>query len=360
MTTLTKKIKMKKFLKVIMWIIILIVLIFTGFLLFITIVDYSPGQVETLTDPKQDVPLLQPDTFNLVSWNIGYAGLGSEMDFFYDNGEKVRPTKEMGRKYLDGIKQFISSTDSIDFWLFQEVDFKSKRSHYFDELDEIVALKPESNYVFAKNYDVPFVPVPVYEPLGYVKGGMITFSEFPFAEATRYAYPLIASWPNKLFLLDRCFILTRFPLKNGKELVVLNTHNSAYVYDSALRIKELNIIKQKMLEEYEKGNYVVAGGDWNANPPNFKPDGDYNGHRFVPSEVIMNDDTFPVDWVWAYDASAPTNRQNYKSFVKGENGTTILDYFIVSPNVELLQATSIDLAFENSDHNPVFVKIALK
>jgi len=351
---------MKKLLKIITWIIIIVIMIFAAFLLYITIVDYSPNRVESLTEVEQDISPLQLDTFSLISWNIGYAGLGAEMDFFYDDGEKVRPTKEMGRKYLDGIKQFISSTDTIDFWLFQEVDFKSRRSHYFDEVDEIVDLKPESKYVFAKNYDVPFVPVPLYEPLGYVKGGMITFSEFPFSEATRYAYPLIASWPNKLFLLDRCFILTRFPLTTGNDLVLLNTHNSAYVYDSALRIKELNIIKQKMMEEYEKGNYVIAGGDWNANPPNFIPTNNYNGHRFVPSEVTMHEDIFPLDWTWAYDASAPTNRQNYKSFVKGENGTTILDYFIISPNVELLQATSIDLEFENSDHNPVFVKVALK
>ncbi|RLD34293.1 MAG: endonuclease/exonuclease/phosphatase family protein, partial [Bacteroidetes bacterium] len=172
--------------------------------------------------------------------------------------------------------------------------------------------------------------------------------------------PLIAAWPDKLFLLDRCFILTRFPLASGKDFVVMNTHNSAYVYDSALRIKELNIIKEKMLEEYAKGNFVVAGGDWNANPPHFMPSGNYNGHRFVPSQVKMNDNTFPEDWTWAYDASAPTNRQNYQAFVKGENGTTILDYFILSPNIELLQVQTIDLNFENSDHNPVFMKIALK
>lgn len=353
---------MKKFLKTLTWAIIIVIVIFAGFLLFITVIDYSPEQVESLIEVDADLPVspIQLDTLSLVSWNIGYAGLGAQMDFFYDNGKKVRPTKEMGRKYLDGIKQFISHTDGIDFWLFQEVDFKSRRSHYYDEVDEIVAIKPGSEYVFAKNYDVPFVPVPLYEPLGYVKGGMMTFSELPFSEATRYSYPLIASWPNKLFLLDRCFILTRFPLVTGNDLVILNTHNSAYVYDSALRIKELNIIKYKMIEEYEKGNYVIAGGDWNANPPRFQPINNYNGHRFFPSEVIMNGDTFPEDWIWAYDASAPTNRQNYKSFVKGENGTTILDYFIVSPNVELLQTESIDLEFENSDHNPVFIKVALK
>ena len=340
----------------------LVILAFAGFLIYITLVDYSPQKVETLTPTgiNQDLPSVQVDTLDLISWNIGYAGLGAEMDFFYDDGEKVRPTRKMSRKYLDGIKEFISTTDSIDFWLLQEVDFKSKRSYYFDEVQEIIELKPESDYVFAKNYDVPFVPVPIYEPLGYVKGGMLTFSEFRITEAIRYAYPLIASWPDKLFLLDRCFILTRFPLATGNDLVILNTHNSAYVYDSALRIKELNIIKEKMNEEYAKGNYVIAGGDWNANPPGFIPINNYNGHKFFPSAVTMNDNAFSEDWIWAYDASAPTNRQNYKSFVKGENGTTLLDYFILSPNVELLQAKTIDLEFENSDHNPMFIKISLK
>jgi len=352
---------MKKFFKIILWIVVVIVLAFAGFLLYITIVDYKPEPVESLLPTEnREITVVQIDTLNLISWNIGYAGLGAEMDFFYDEGKKVRPTKEMGRKYLNGVKHFIAQTDSIDFWLLQEVDFKSKRSHYFDEVDEITDLKKGTHYVFAKNYDVPFVPVPPSDPLGYVKGGMITFSEYPMAEATRYAYPLIASWPDKLFLLDRCFILTRFPLAIGKDFVVMNTHNSAYVYDSALRIKELNIIKQKMLEEYAKGNFVLAGGDWNANPPHFMPSGNYNGHRFVPSKVKMNDNTFPEDWIWAYDASAPTNRQNYQAFVKGENGTTILDYFILSPNIELLQVKTIDLNFENSDHNPVFVKIALR
>ena len=353
---------MKKFFKFILWLVIIVVLFFAGFLLYITIVDYKPDKVESLMPEGTagHVAPLQLDTLKLISWNIGYAGLGAEMDFFYDNGKQVRPSKEMTRKYLDGIKQFIRQSDSVDFWLMQEIDLKSKRSHYFDEVEEITKVKQGTHYVFAKNYDVAFVPVPVTEPMGPVKGGMITFSKYPFDEATRYAYPLIASWPDRLFLLDRCFILTRFPLANGKDFVVLNTHNSAYVYDSALRIKELNIIKDKMLEEYAKGNYVIAGGDWNANPPNFHPAGDYDGHRFVPSEVKMNPNTFPEGWTWAFDNSAPTNRQNYQPFVKGENGTTILDYFILSPNIELLKVKTIDLNFENSDHNPVFVKIALK
>jgi len=349
---------MKSILKVLLWIIIIVVLTFAGFLLYISITDYQPDKVEVLSQKRAVIPL-ERDTLSLMIWNIGYAGLGAEMDFFYDDGQKVRPSQEMSRKYLDGIKTFIDKNNDIDFWLLQEVDVEARRSHYKNEVEEIKYILTSHYPVFAMNYNVPFVPVPVYEPLGFVKGGMLTLSKYTPLLAERYAYPLIASWPNKLFLLDRCFILNRYPLMNGKDLVIINTHNSAYVYDSVLRLKELQIIKEKMLEEGAAGNYVIAGGDWNANPPYFQPEEGFNGHRFVPSKVKMNPDLLPGGWQWTFDPMAPTNRQNYQAFKKGENGTTCLDYFIVSPNIEIVEVKTIDLNFENSDHNPVYLRISL-
>ena len=62
-------------------------------------------------------------------------------------------------------------------------------------------------------------------------------------------------------------------------------------------------LKKKMLEEYAKGNYVIAGGDWNANPPDFKPEGKFDGNRFVSTKVQMSDKTFSSTWKWAYDRS---------------------------------------------------------
>ena len=349
---------MKLILKIVTWIVIVVVLAFAGFLLYITITDYQPDKIEIISQKRAVIPLGE-DTLSFMIWNIGYAGLGAEMNFFYDEGKKVRPLKEMSRKYFEGVKTFIKQNDSINFWLFQEVDVEARRSHYKNEVKEIIENVPIYYPVFAKNYDVPFVPVPVYEPMGYVKGGMLTLSAFTPLISERHAYPLIASWPNKLFLLDRCFILSRYPLINGKDLVVINTHNSAYVYDTALRLKELQIIKEKMLEESAAGNYVIAGGDWNANPPYFQPEEGFNGHRFIPSKVKMNPGLLPDEWQWAYDPSAPTNRQNYQAYKKGENGTTYLDYFVVSPNIEIIEVKTIDLNFENSDHNPVYLRISI-
>ncbi len=351
---------MKRVVKSIIWILIIFVLLFGGFILFITVSDFKPSKIDTLIPlDKNSRHQIPQTTFELITWNIGYAGLGAEMDFFYDNGKKVRPTKSLSRKYLDGIKTTLSSHQP-DFWLLQEVDVKSKRSYKVDEVKEIDDLLSNYYGVFTINYKVPFVPVPVAEPMGSVNGGMMSISKYKPIEATRHAYPLIASWPDRLFLLDRCFILTRYTLLfSEQEFVIINTHNSAYVYDSVLRNKELEIIKKTMIEEYAKGNYVIAGGDWNANPPGFEPSGYFNGHRFEASRVKMNSKLLPPDWMWAYDPSAPTNRNNDKAYEKGVNGTTYLDYFIVSPNIEILDIQTIDLEFENSDHNPVSIKIEL-
>ncbi len=189
----------------------------------------------------------------------------------------------------------------------------------------------------------------------------VALSDKQPVEATRYAYPLIASWPQRLFLLDRCFILTRYGLSfSSGDLVIMNTHNSAYVYDSALRARELEIIKSEMLNQYAAGHYVIAGGDWNANPPGFEPSGTFNGHRFEASRVHMDPNLLPDGWTWAYDPNAPTNRNNDRAYQKGLNGTTCLDYFVVSPNVEIVDIRTIDLDFRDSDHNPVFLKVKLK
>jgi endonuclease/exonuclease/phosphatase family metal-dependent hydrolase len=353
---------MKKILRTIGWILLIMVVIFVGFVAYITITDYKPDKVEIIVDKNSigNITDLQQDTFSFINWNIGYAGLGEEMDFFYDGGEMSRPTKKLAEKYLNNIINFVVSNDTVDFWMLQELDIKAKRSYNENQVELVTNAKRGSYGVFAKNYMVQYVPVPVNEPMGYVEAGLMTFSDFAPDEAVRYAYPLIASWPDKLFLLDRCFLLNRYLLSNGNDLVIINTHNSAYVYDSVLRIEELQIIKTIMLDEFGKGNYVIAGGDWNQNPPKYEPSDSYNGHKFIASQVKMNTDFMPTDWKWAFDNSAPTNRSNNKSYVIGENTTTCLDYFLTSPNIDILDVEVIDLKFKDSDHNPVYLKARLK
>ena len=53
--------------------------------------EFRPAPVEEVYRCQQPDSL--PDTLTLVSWNIGYAGLGDNMDFFYDGGRRVRDTR---------------------------------------------------------------------------------------------------------------------------------------------------------------------------------------------------------------------------------------------------------------------------
>jgi len=351
---------MKKALKYLLYLIIAGVVAFALFLGWTTLVEYAPKPKEALAINLPQSTPVDKDTFNLMTWNIGYAGLGSEMDFFYDGGNRTRSSREAVRKHVDNILKFVKDNDSIDFWFVQEIDIDSKRSWGINEVEKMSALLDDRyQVVFAKNYDVPFVPVPFTDPMGHAKSGILSASKYPFIKATRYAYPLIAPWPQRLFLLHRCFTLLRFATVKGHDLVVINTHNTAYIYDSTLRMKELSILRDKMVEEYGKGNYVVAGGDWNQNPPNFKPAGSFNGQHFVKAPLELASNAFPKNWKIAFGDKAPTNRQNDKPFVKGENGTTVIDFFILSPNIELLQIKNIDLNFRDSDHNPVFAKVKL-
>lgn len=109
---------MKKLLKIVGIIILAALVIFVGFLAYITITDYRPKEVNLMTgNKKMAVAPIVTDTFNFMTWNIGYAGLGAVMDFFYDGGTKVRPTKNLVAQYLKGIEQFVGSHDSIDYFI---------------------------------------------------------------------------------------------------------------------------------------------------------------------------------------------------------------------------------------------------
>ena len=58
-------------------------------------------------------------------------------------------------------------------------------------------------------------------------------------------------------------IVNRVKTTNNKELVLINLHMSAYDKGGEFRQKQLNMLEEVLQDEYKKGNYVIAGGDWN-------------------------------------------------------------------------------------------------
>ncbi|MCK4464260.1 MAG: hypothetical protein KAU83_01000, partial [Bacteroidales bacterium] len=142
-----------KIIKTFAFVILVLVVLFGIFLGYFSLTDYNPE--ERILIFKSDEPdTLNAENLNLsfLCWNIGYGGLGKEMDFFYDGGSHVRTSKEITVNNLDKINDFLVKNDSIDFILLQEVDTHSKRSYFVDETEAIGYVVPDYFQSFSTNY----------------------------------------------------------------------------------------------------------------------------------------------------------------------------------------------------------------
>lgn len=337
-----------------------IVLLYLLFILiYPTLTEYKPDQKIILKDtPGKGETLFSAETFTIMTWNIGYAGLGKEMDFFYEGGKRVRPTKEENRKYLTGISEFIKSKNSIDFLLLQEIDFKSRRSYKENQFSHLKEQLHNRDAVAARNYKSSFVPSPILDPMGSVDGGQATLSYPEISRAVRLATPGTYSWPLKLYMLKRCFLVSEYMLDNGKSLIIYNIHNSAFDDASDLREQELQLLKTLIEEDYKRGDYIVVGGDWNQNPPGWNIP-KTSGYKLKELWTIP-ENYAPKGWHWGFDPALPTNRDVHEPFQVETTTCTLLDYYLVSPNISIQQVKTVDLKFENADHLPVIMTFKLK
>ncbi len=325
-------------------------------LLYAQITFYEPGEYTIMDQSDQPSVLSSTATISILTWNLGYAGMGDDMDFFYDGGRQVRTSRERTLENLSGILSFLEKHRHAGFFLLQEADSSARRSYYINMPDSIRKILPGAHHTFAKNYDVRFVPVPWYAPMGRVTSGLITAGGFVPHTVKRVSYPGNYPWPEKLFNLQRCFLLNRYPVDNGKELVIINTHNSAFD-DGGLRRKQMDYLRTMLVSEYEKGNYVIAGGDFNQCPPDFQPDFFFN--VFDEQELMYIPANYLPEWHFVYDATVPTNRRAVTPYDAATTATTLIDFFIASPNIKPLDVKGFHLDFKYSDHNPVVAEFRL-
>ena len=341
-----------KFFKRIIIMIGVILLLFLAILGYFTLRKYHPDKKIVVAENR--VKPISLDTVKCMSWNIGYCGLGADMDFFYDGGSNVRTSKKNTEENLAFIKKQLAGAKNTDFFLLQEVDTSSKRSYFLDQFSHISRELGSYQGYFSTNYHVDFVPVPFTNPLGKVRGGLATFSKFTPKRVIRYAYPSRYSWPMNLFMLDRCFMANEFMLNNGKKLIVINTHNSAYD-DGTLKRKEMSFLKKILLAEYKKGNYLIVGGDWNQFPLGIER---YQERFDLAKTSIIKKDFMPSDWKWVADYKTATNRA-LDAPLNENTKKAVIDFYLISPNIEVLNVKTHNQKFRHSDHHPVTARFRL-
>lgn len=325
--------------------------------------DYRPARLEPVTPkiPNKNGNNNEKNENNekilsFLIWNIGYAGLGKESDLFHDGGKMVHTPKKVVQKNVEGIKDLLIKMQNVDFFMLQEVDQNSHRSYFINQADYFSQHLPDYTLAFATNYNAAFIPYPVKQPYGKVWSGLATYSRFTPKESLRYALPAEYPWPVSMFFVKRCFLVQRYEVTGNKELVLINTHKSAYDSDGKVKKTQMQELKSIILKEYEKGNYVVVGGDWNQSPPGYK------NKNIAPQDPAFDvpNDFMPPGWQWIYDPTHPSNRKMHTVYQPGETPTQLLDFFLISPNLELIAASTIDQQFEFSDHHPVYMRVQLK
>ena len=343
----------KGILKAVLVIIIIVVVAAGGLIGFLSFREFKPADTEEIAVEGTGSGEVS-DEVTVLSWNIGYAGLGKWSDFFMDGGENTRSAdKTMVNAYLSGINTVIAEQNA-DIVMLQEVDSDSTRTFGINEVENLAV----GASAYALNYSCPFVPFP-WPPIGKVNSGLLTFTDYPIISASRISLPCPFSWPIRVANLKRCLLISRIPAKNDRELVIVNLHLEAYDSGEG-KIAQTKALKDFIEAEYANGNYVIAGGDFNQEFPGALEIYPNTHEEWMPG--TLENDMLPDGWSFVYDTDTPTCRLLNQPYNPADTEGTqyyVIDGFIVSPNVLSAQATTIDAGFENSDHNPVRLEVTL-
>ncbi|MBO6280070.1 MAG: endonuclease [Bacilli bacterium] len=338
------------------------VLAIGSFLAFASATELKVSDIEKLqVDGNVTTKIDSSVDHSILSWNIGYGALDENMDCHLDGGRQVYGSSY--DKVIENINAITTDIKNInpDMFLLQEIDIDSRRSYNTNQRNMFINSFSQDQYnnTLALNFQAGFIPIPIYSPMGKVISGISTFSKYQVSYAERRQLPIPFSWPMTLFNLKRCLLINRIPIEGSeKELILVNLHLEAYD-DGEGKAKQLKVLMDYLYEERNKGNYVIAGGDFNQT---FR-------EEYFSLYPKRNDWVCPVIDITQYpefsflmDETVPTCRSlnvPYSTLDKLKHQYYMLDGFIVSDNITVNSVQTIDKDFKNTDHNPVLMNFKL-
>lgn len=358
---------MKKILKRIGMTIGLLLIVFLAYLAYVLIAYHRLPDKLTLevsrngsdADFEAEKQVERGKDYRIMTYNIGYGAYSSDYSFFMDGGKYAwAKDQESVIAGIRGMGAYINSVNP-DFALIQEVDVGATRSYHVDEQEMMNQSMAGYYNTYAQNYDSTFLFFPPWQPIGATKSGIMTYSRYEITNAIRRSFPVSESF-SKLFDLDRCYSIARIPMEDGKSLCIYNVHLSAYGSNDEVREGQVSMLFGDMEADYQKGNYVICGGDFNHN---LKSDGDENapGWAFpLPRESLPEGFHMAMDSANADDLAHNSCRNADQPYDEATSYTVTVDGFIVSDNVKIKDYRNIDLGYELSDHDPVIMQFELK
>ena len=351
---------------ILLLVVLIAVLCYVGYV-FGTYSRIEDNQALDVTHGSSGVQTAEPETdYKILSWNIGFGAYEEDFGFFMDGGTESRAwSKERLEKNLDAIGE-TAAAQNADLMLLQEVDFDSDRSYHVDEalkLRTFDGLDVSTDSVFAVNYHSAYLFYPITQPHGASNSGLLTTSKLGIRSAVRRSLP-VETGVTKLLDLDRCYSVSKIPVSNGKALCLYNLHLSAYTSDGKIADEQLELLLSDMQAEYEAGNYVIGGGDFNKD---LLEDGseayfgvsteDYTWAQPLRFDLLEKTDIRLIA-PQGKDGAVPTVRNADGPYHDGQLVLSV-DGFLVSPNVEVTDSEVVSTGFAYSDHNPICMSVTL-
>ena len=308
------------------------------------------------------LPMSQPsksyraaDTLTVTSWNLGFAGLGAKADFKIDGGRYLRPlSRGEISTAAQGIAQRLQELDS-DINLLQESAGPSFLTRGVNLRHILTAAFSEQGASHWTDFASRFVPLPLK-----FDHGMSVFSRLTHSGCSAILLPQDDSYHVEF--LKKYYGAMRLVVPGaeaGADWVFYNIHLSAYDKGAAARHAQMKAVMEQVITDYEAGCAVIIGGDWNMRVADTEfPHDTPPAQTHLMSEIPRS--MLPDGWRLVVDPATPTVRTLSTPFERGKNGMSIIDGFVVSPNVSVLSVKTVDLNFEHTDHHPVTARFALR
>jgi len=315
---------------------------------------------------SSQAPSLVPgQALKVMTWNVQYLA-GKRYVFWNDlaAGPDERPTAEDMAFSLDEVARVIRD-ERPDIVLLQELDDGAKASDYQHQLkllqERVADLYPCSASAF--DWKADFVPEP--HIFGSVGRQLATLSRFQIEHAERLQLPTApANLISRQFQPRNALLVTYFPLSDGGQIAVLNTHlDRALPPDDTLH-NQVNAIT-RVLDKFEgRGTPWLIGGDFNLLPL-----GQYR--RLADEQRTPYAADSPLHVLWDKYPMIPTNNEaggidrarwltHYPNDPALNSPDRTVDYLFYSPRIKRVEATvRQDDTLRISDHLPVIARFLL-
>jgi len=335
---------------------------FTGLVYLST---YHPAAIEQerVYNAEATPTLKAGQSLKVLSWNVQFMAGNRNNHFFYDDGPDPWPHAETVAGVIRGVADFIAAQDP-DVLLLQEVDDLATRTHMRDQAQALREYLPQySAYTESFYWKAAYVPHPAIA--GRVGMKLVVLSKYRLSAATRYALSAITTDDllTRQFNLKRALQQVRMNVEGGEDLVLINTHLSAFAQGSDTMERQIGQVMAR-LDALAGDAPWVMGGDFNLLPNDaalaaateFRSQYNELGtelHPLItryPSVPSLADITIdPEPWYTYMSPSDPQRRPN-----------RTIDYIFHAPSLRVSRGEVLrGAATQLSDHLPLLIEFTL-